>query len=235
MPVFLSKVSPTLAVLWLTLTCTTALAAAGDYPLTIQALQDRYADEVQAHQKYGAYARHALDEGYPNIAHLFRALATSEAMHARNFATLLEALGQTPQATKIDYPITTTREHLQQATEIEAEEIDTQYPAILERIQAEGHQAAIESITWAWEAEKQHRDLIIKIRDATSFFFGLLVNRIEGDPSHYHVCQVCGSTLDEPPTGQCPICGHSPDQYQEVPWEPGASREEEPSSIFGED
>ena len=35
------------------------------YPQTASALQERYADEVTAHQKYGAYATHALDEGYP--------------------------------------------------------------------------------------------------------------------------------------------------------------------------
>ena len=38
------------------------------YPRTIEALQARYADEVTAHQKYGAFAEHALKEGYPAIA-----------------------------------------------------------------------------------------------------------------------------------------------------------------------
>jgi rubrerythrin len=207
-------------------------ATASDYPKTLAALQERYADEVQAHLKYNAYAKQALKEGYPNIAHLFRALAASEAVHARNFAALLKKLGATPQAPEISLQITSTRKHLQQATDVEADEIDNEYPAILARIKPEGYQPAIQSITWAWEAEKQHRELIIKIRDAATSWFGLLVNRIEGEPSHYFVCQICGSTLDERPANTCPICGHPAENYQEVPWDPGAPRKEEPSLFF---
>jgi len=206
------------------------LARAGDYPLTIQALQERYADEIHAHRQYGAYAAHALKDGYPNIAHLFRALAASEAVHARNFAALLRKLGVAPVTPPAEFRITTTRQHLRLATAVEADEIDKQYPAILTRIRPEGNQAAIESITWAWQAEKQHRELIIKIREATSFFFGLLVNRIEGDPSHYYVCQVCGSTLDARPAASCPICGHPAAEYREVPWLPAPARREDDSS-----
>jgi rubrerythrin len=198
-----------------------------DYPETTAALQERYADEMIAHQTYGAYARHALEEGYPNIAHLFRALAASEAVHARNFATLLEQLGVQPEMPVVEPQLGDTQQHLQQATEVEAGEIDKGYPAVLQRIQPEGHAAAIEKTTWAWQAEKQHRDLIIKIRDAASTWFGLLVSRIEGDTRHYHVCQVCGSTLDEQPAGTCPICGHRAEEYQEVPWVPAAQVEQE--------
>lgn len=205
-------------------------AAGGDRPETIAAMQERYADEIRAHQQYGAYARHALEEGYPNIAHLFRALAHSEAIHARNFGRVLEQLGAKPEAPELDVQLTTTRDHLEKATAIEADEIDVQYPSVLARLQSEGHQAAIDNTTWAWQAEKQHRDLIIKIRDVASTWFGLLVSRIEGEPRHYHVCQICGSTLDEPPVAMCPICRHPAAHYQEVPWQPGAERKPEPSA-----
>jgi rubrerythrin len=219
-----------LAGLVLILLAGNAAAAPDAYTKTIEALQDRYADEMRAHQQYGAYARHALQEGYPNIAHLFRALAASEAVHARNFATLLEELGVSPQHPEITVEVSSTRRHLQQATDVEAAEIDTEYPAILERIREEGHHKAIESITWAWKAEQQHREMILKIRKAASIFFGLLVSRIEGDPSRYYVCQICGSTLSALPDGQCPICNHAAEHYQEVPGFPGAARQaEEPS------
>jgi rubrerythrin len=220
-----------LAVLLL-LFCGSAPAAPDPaYPRTIEALQERYADEMQAHQKYGRYAQHALKEGYPNIAHLFRALAASEAVHARNFAVLLKTLGVTPVTSEFSIKVSSTRRHLQQATDVEAEEIDTGYPAVLERIRPEGHQEAIEKITWAWQAEKQHRELIIKIRDAASIFFGLLVSRIEGDPSRYYVCQVCGSTLNEPPSDDCPICAHGTEHYLEVPGFPGQA-EDSPEPAF---
>ena len=187
------------------------------YPKTIAALQERYADEVVAHQKYGSYAEHALREGYPAIAHLFRALAASEAIHGKNFARLLREMGEKPRVPKVTFETSTTREHLKQAATVEAEEIDTEYPKILDRIRDENHHEAIKHITYAWKAEKQHRDLIIKIKNAAGWFFGSLVKKIEGTPTRYFVCQVCGSTVAELPTGQCPICDHPPSEYAEVP------------------
>jgi rubrerythrin len=199
------------------LCCLVTGAANSAYPKTIAALQERYSDEVIAHQKYGAYAEHALADGYPAIAHLFRALAASEAIHARNFARLLRELGQAPRMPEVKFEVSTTRRHLQQAATVEAEEIDTRYPKILEDIERENHEEAIRFITYAWKAERQHRDLILKIKKAASWFFGMLVSRIEGDPTRYYVCQVCGATAMELPTGQCPICGHPPSEYKEVP------------------
>ena len=200
------------AMLWL---ATGAAYAA--YPKTIEALQDRYADEVVAHQKYGAYAEHALAEDYPAIAHLFRALAASEAIHARNFARLLRELGQEPRMPAVKFEVSTTRKHLQQAATVEADEIDSRYPKILEGIKAENHAEAIRYITYAWKAEQQHRELILQIKKAASWFFGMLVSRIEGDPTRYYVCQVCGATATELPAGQCPICDHPSSEYKEVP------------------
>ena len=100
---------------------------------------------------------------------------------------------------------------------VEAEEIDTQYPAILDRISEEGHEETIGFITYAWKAEQQHRDLILKIKEAASWFFGMLVSKIEGNPTRYFVCRICGSTVMELPTVQCPICDHPPEEYREVP------------------
>jgi len=193
-----------------------AAADAARYPNTISALQARHADEVVAHRKYGAYATHALDEGYPAIAHLFKTLAASEGVHARNFAELLRDLGQTPVQPSLEVELSATREHLRLAASVEAEEIDQEYPAILERIKAEQHEQAIRFITYAWQAEQQHRDLILKIHKGASWFFGTLVDRIEGNPARYYVCQICGSTVTELPTGQCPICDHPPAEYREV-------------------
>ncbi len=207
-----------LCVLWLLAGIVPAAppADAAQYPQTIIALQQRYADEVVAHQKYGAYARHAVEEGYPAIAQLFKALAASEAVHAGNFSRLLRALGQEPVVPSPRIELSSTREHLRQAATVEADEIDQEYPAILEAIGGEGHDEAIRLITYAWKAEQQHRELILKIKKGASWFFGMLVSKIEGSPSRYYVCQVCGSTVNELPTAHCPICEHPPDQYQEV-------------------
>ena len=200
------------------LLASTGPAAAGGYPLTIEALQERYADEITAHRKYNAYAQQACVEGYPNIAHLFKALASSEAIHGRNFKRLLQKLGSRPSAGLGDgnSAAGSTRSNLKQAATVERDEIDKTYPDILEKIKQENHEGAIRNITYAWKAEKQHRELIVKLQKASSSFFGLLVKRIEGKDSHIHVCQVCGSTLLEKPAGKCPICGRPASKYLEV-------------------
>jgi rubrerythrin len=195
--------------------------------LTIAALQERYHDEVRAHSSYAAYAETACAEGYPNIAHLFKSLAASEGVHARNFRDLLT--GQNVDVASVPVPempeVGTTRGNLKHASAVERDEIDHEYPAILERIASEANQEAITSITYAWKAEQQHRDLIVKIHKAASRMFGLLVGRIEGGESHYHVCTVCGSTLTELPADQCPICAQPVSNYRIVdPYPQGACK-----------
>jgi rubrerythrin len=217
---------PSLFALFVLLMCLPALAMQpGTYPETIRALQLRYIDEIHAHTSYGSYARQAEKEGYPNIAHLFRSLAMSEAIHARNFKTLLTELkAKIPEVNPAKIEVGTTRENLKHVTTVEANEIDKKYPGILDRIRPENHHKAIQNITWAWMAEQQHRDLILKIQKAATHYFGLLVGRIEEDPSRYYVCQICGSTLTEIPAKQCPICLNPVHYYKEVPGFPGASR-----------
>jgi len=199
-----------------------------DYPKTIAALQERYHDEVVAHARYGAYAKQAEAENYPAIAHLFRALAASEAIHARNFAKLLTDLGVQPQQQPLPaVAAAKTKVNIELATGVEADEIDQKYPAILERIRDENHQEAIKYITWAWKAEEQHRALIVKMHKASKKWFGLLKEHIEGNPSRYFVCQVCGSTLVELPKDRCPIGDHPATEYTEVPGYPGKPKQSE--------
>jgi rubrerythrin len=195
--------------------------------LTIEALQERYQDEVTAHSSYAAYAERACAEGYPNIAHLFKSLAASEGVHAHNFKSLLTGLKVDVKSIAIpeSQEAGTTRDNLKHASAVERDEIDREYPDILERIASEENQDAITSITYAWKAEQQHRELIVKIHKAASRMFGLLVGRIEGGESHYHVCAICGSTLNELPAHQCPICSKPVSSYREVdPYPKGACK-----------
>jgi rubrerythrin len=194
-----------------------AVSAPLRYPETISVLQILYQDEVQAFNNYQAYAKKALAENYPNIARLFISIATSESIHARNFKKLLSDLG-TPaeELPELRIKVSSTRKNLKQATAVELEEIDKKYPQFIEQITPENHAEAIQYITYAWEAEKQHRDLLKRIKSGTGMFFGLLTKKIEGSPSPYFVCQRCGSTLTEFPQTTCPICKGPAAKYKEI-------------------
>jgi len=49
---------------------------------TKENLEEAFAGESQANQKYGAFAEKAEKDGFPNIARLFRTTAEAERIHA---------------------------------------------------------------------------------------------------------------------------------------------------------
>ena len=196
-----------------------AVSAQLRYPETISVLQTLYQDEVQAFKDYQAYAKKAVSEKYPNIARLFITLATSESIHARNFKKVLSDIGaEAEEVPGFEPKVSSTRKNLKLATAVEIEEIDKKYPQFIKQIAPENHAEAIQYITYAWEAEKQHRALLKRIKSGTGIFFGLLTQKIEGSPSPYFVCQNCGSTLSEIPEAACPVCGGTSAKYKEIKW-----------------
>ncbi len=194
-----------------------AVSAQLRYPETISVLKTLYLGEVRAHNNYWAYAKKAVSEKYPNIARLFITLATSESIHARNFKKILSDMGAEPEdIPRFEPKVSSTRKNLKLATAVELEEIDKKYPRYIKQITPENHSEAIQYINYAWKAEKQHRELLKKIKSGTGIFFGLLTQKIEGSPSPYFVCQNCGSTLSEIPESACPICGGPSAYYTEI-------------------
>jgi len=187
------------------------------YPETIATLQTAYRNEIQAHLNYLAYAQKANSENYPNMAYLFCGFAASEWIHARDFRQILSELdGQVKETPKPDVKVFNTKANLKNALDFELKDIDQRYPQLIEKIKPEKHEAAIRDITYAWESEKQHRDLIQKMQSGTGIFFGLLAKKIEETSVRYFVCQICGSTVVELPKDSCPICKGSVSGYKEV-------------------
>lgn len=194
-----------------------AVSAQLRYAETISVVQTLYQDEMQAMHNYQAYSKKAQSDEYPNIAKLFLTLAASEAVHARNFKKCLTGLdAEAQKLPQLQVKVESTRKNLKFATAVELEEIDRKYPQVLEQIIPENHAVAIQFVTYAWESEKQHRDLLKRIKSGTGMFFGLLTKRIEGNPYQYFVCQNCGSTLSEIPASACPICDGPSARYTEI-------------------
>lgn len=193
------------------------VGAQSKYPKTVHALQERYRDEVYAVHKYLACAQQALSEDYPHIAYLFTALAASESVHARNFKRLLSDLGVHVKEIPIsEFKVSSTKENLTYAASLEIEEINREYPRLIEYMKPENHEPAIRDITYAWKAEEQHHDLMEKVLSDTGIFFGLLAKKIEKTDVRFFVCQRCGSTLTELPKDICPICKGPVARYEEV-------------------
>ncbi|MDX8405485.1 MAG: rubrerythrin family protein [Mariprofundus sp.] len=192
------------------------------YRETIAVLQMLYRGEVEAMLRYEACQAQALKEGHENIAHLFAAISASESVHAAHFSKLLVSMDvqvDSPEvvAATMDLKVGSTKENLRYATDVELSEIDVHYPQYLARIKGEKNKKAQKNITYAWEAERQHRALISEIQSGTGFFFGTLLRRFRSTDTRYFVCQNCGSTLTVMPTEKCPVCGFLLRWYQEIP------------------
>ena len=111
---------------------------------TDENLKIAFADESQTNIEYLAYAHKAMEEGYVEVAQLFREAAGAEVVHALNHLKTMEV-------------VKTTIENLKEATEGESLQIISMYPKFIEEAEVEGNQAAAESFQLAFEREKHHR------------------------------------------------------------------------------
>ena len=146
-------------------------------------LREAFAGESQANRKYLAFAKKADEEGYPQIARLFRAAAEAETVHAHAHLKVLEGVGS-------------TEENLREAIGGETHEFMEMYPAMIKDAKEEGNQAAQMSFMYANAVEKIH---------AALYQTGL--DRMGDLPdTDYYVCDVCGNTVEGEAPEKCPIC-----------------------------
>jgi rubrerythrin len=148
-------------------------------------LKEAFAGESQANRKYLAFARKADEEGYKQVARLFRAAAEAETVHAHNH---LKELGG----------IKSTKENLAEAISGESFEFQKMYPAMLEDAKAEGIKGAERSFNLANEVEKIHHALYAKALENLGK---------NAEVEYYTICKVCGYTHEGEAPDVCPVCG----------------------------
>jgi rubrerythrin len=175
---------------------------------TLENMQAAFNGESNAHIRYLAFAKHAEDEGYGEVASLFRAAARAEEIHARNHATVIKEMGAAPQA-KIDSPeVKSTRENLESAIKGESYERDTMYPEFLKQAVIHRNRSAIKSLNFAKTAETEHAKLYSAALAGLSGLKGT-------KGATYFVCPKCGFTAREVPA-KCPSCFTPRDKFERV-------------------
>lgn len=186
-----------------------------NYQQTIEILKKAYVREIYAHLAYTEFSQKALEEDYPNIAYLFKSFAVAEGIHGRNFGNALISLGDQPSSPEEKIEILTTRKNLDQAIKLELREINIYYPEHIMRIKEEEHWNSITAIAHALASEKQHENLLQKMKKGTGIFWSMLKQKIEGQDVTFFICKVCGSTLTKNPD-ICPICGKPNSFYEKI-------------------
>ncbi len=157
-------------------------------------LKEAFAGESQANRKYLAYAAKADQEGYPQVARMFRAAAQAETVHAHNHLGALKGIGS-------------TKENLEDAISGETHEFKTMYPEMIEAAKADGNKGAERTFSYANEVEKIHAQVYTKLLDT-------LGTSQETYP--YYVCPVCGYTAEKEAPGVCPVCGTQGKMFKRI-------------------
>lgn len=157
-------------------------------------LMEAFAGESQANRRYLAFAKKADDEGFPQVARMFRAAAAAETVHAHSH---LRAAGG----------VHDTAENLKEAVAGETHEFKHMYPEMIEAAKAEGNTQAQRSFEFANAVEKVHADLYQGLLDGLGG---------EQEEFSYYVCPVCGFTAEREAPGTCPICGAKGEMFEKI-------------------
>lgn len=159
---------------------------------SIENLKEAFAGESQANQKYRAFAKKAEQEGYPNIARLFRTTAEAERIHAEGHLKALEE-------------ICSTVENLIAAIQGETFEYTNMYPPMAAQANADNHKAK-RMFGYALEAEAVHAKLYTMALEAVKDGKDL-------EETEFYLCPVCGHIEFGKPSEPCPTCGTKPDKF----------------------
>jgi rubrerythrin len=159
-------------------------------------LQAAFAGESQANRKYLAFAKKAEEDGFPQVAKLFRAAADAETIHAHAH---LRVLGGVKDSVS----------NLKEAIAGEAHEFKSMYPDFLAEAEKEDNKPALYSFKNALAVEEIHHNLY---RDA--------LKAVEGGSDlpaqQIYVCPVCGNTVLGVVPDKCPICNVPGEKFLEV-------------------
>jgi rubrerythrin len=161
---------------------------------TMDDLKAAFAGESQANRRYLAFAKKADQEGFKQVARLFRAAAQAETVHALNHLRAMEG-------------VKSTSDNLKAAIEGENYESITMYPAFIKDADADGDKRAHNSFEDAWEVEKIHEQLYRQALETLG----------KSDEEYdYYVCPVCGNTVPRNAPDKCPICGTPGSKFELV-------------------
>jgi rubrerythrin len=160
---------------------------------TANNVHSAFVEEAKAHQRLLMYGKKAEEEDLPQIAHLFRAVATAEGVHSRRHFSQLESIAD-------------TQTNLERAFQSETAVNGVHYVKMLQEAEKDGEETAALIFSQARDVEGFHANL----------YKGALNNLIAQRSTTYYVCSVCGHVAEGEPPDTCPICGAPRERFEKV-------------------
>ncbi len=153
-----------------------------------------FAAESKASARNAVFAMKAQKEGYLQIAHLFRAVAEAESVHAKRFLRLMRG------------KIGSTEENLETAFQNEIKANAEAYPKLIKDAAEEGMKVVKNAFVESRDVESMHADL----------YKNALNDLLSDQQTTYHVCQVCGFVSEETAPDRCPVCGAVKKKFKRI-------------------
>ena len=160
---------------------------------TEENLKAAFDGEAKACLRLLGYAEKAEQEGYTQMARLFRAISAAEQVHALKHLRLLKI-------------IKSSEENLKTAFESETSVSENIYPEFIRVAEEEGNQPASIGFSHARDAESFHAKLYKNAID----------HMIEERETTYYGCQICGYVADGQAPESCPVCEAPRDKFTQV-------------------
>jgi rubrerythrin len=158
-------------------------------------LYTAFVGEAKAYHRLLAFARKAEEEGYDQIAKLFRAIASAEGVHTERHLRLLgEAV------------VKSTDENLQSSFDRETTVNQVYYPQFIREAAEEGEKAAALTFSQARDVEEGHAAL----------YKHALGAMLRDETHDYYVCRVCGYVAEFEAPDQCPVCNAKREKFRRV-------------------
>jgi rubrerythrin len=153
-------------------------------------LHQAFTGEAKAHLRLKVFAEKADQEGYPQLAKLFRVIAFSEELHGKRALRLLKE-------------IKSTEENLAESFESETKVAGVAYDSFIRLAEEQGDRSASLYFSQSRDAEEIHAKLYKEAMDHV----------LEERQTTYYVCDVCGYVSDGILPEECPICGAKKDRF----------------------
>ena len=160
-------------------------------------LQEAFAGESMATNKYSYYASQAKKDGYVQISDIFTETSLNERQHAKQWFKYLS---------EGEIPITT--DNLKAAAEGEHFEWTDMYKRMAAEAKEEGFTQIAKKFELVGEIERKHEERYLKLLE--NIKSGIVFSR-DGDAIWQ--CRECGHiVIGKEPPKVCPVCSH-PEAY----------------------
>ena len=156
------------------------------------AFYQAYVGEAKAALRLKLYADKAEQEGYPQIAKLFRVVARSEEIHGERSLRMLREIKNTEQ-------------NLQDSFESETQVAEVAYDNFIKLANQAGEEVSANIFSQSRDVEDFHAKL----------YKEAMTHMMEERETRYYMCKVCGYPADGVLPDVCPVCGAKKDQFYE--------------------